>query len=98
MRPSGAWSHTDYNYTDPSLDLSTQKTVQDSVDAASRLELYDYNEYVCRVVVARVVAAGSTESESYPVGFGVRIVDINDSDRAKLKGILARASERGSLY
>lgn len=64
-----------------------------------RLEIYDYNEYVsCRVVVARVVAAGSSEAESYPVGFGVRIVDIDDDDRAKLKQILARAAEVEALY
>lgn len=64
-----------------------------------RLEIYDYNEYVsCRVVVARVVAAGSTESESYPVGFGVRIVDINDAEREKLKEILSRAADADALY
>ena len=64
-----------------------------------RLELYDYNEYVsCRVVVARVVVMDSAEAESYPVGFGVRIVDINEADREKLKGILGRAKEGESLY
>lgn len=63
------------------------------------LELYDFNEYVsCRVVVARVVAPTSSEAEEYPVGFGVRIVDISDSDREKLRALLVRASETDALY
>lgn len=69
------------------------------VGSSLKLELYDYNEYVsCRVVVARVVAPTSTEAEEYPVGFGVRIVEISDEDRDKLKGILARATEADVLY
>jgi hypothetical protein len=69
------------------------------VGSSLRLELYDYNEYVsCRVVVARVVAPNSEEAEGYPVGFGVRIVDITDGDRDKLIGILKRAREADALY
>ncbi len=39
---SGLFSHTDYNYTDPSLDLSTQRFANNSVPASANLELYDY--------------------------------------------------------
>lgn len=70
-----------------------------AVGSSLRLELYDYNEYVsCRVVVARVVAPTSAEAETYPVGFGVRIVEISDADRDKLRGILGRAAETDALY
>jgi type VI secretion system secreted protein VgrG len=39
---SGLYSHTDYNYTDPSLDLATEQEANNAVEAASGLELYDY--------------------------------------------------------
>ena len=40
------------------------------------LELYDFDQHVtCKVVVVRVVEPGSAESERFPTGFGVRIVD-----------------------
>jgi type VI secretion system secreted protein VgrG len=60
---SGTWSHTDYNYTDPSLDLSTQKTVQDSVDTSSRLELYDYPGEYESLGVGEDIASLRVEAE-----------------------------------
>ncbi len=70
-----------------------------SVGSSLRIELYDYNTFVTfRVVVARVVAESSDEASDYPVGFGVRIVDINDENRALLKDILARVEQGENLY
>ena len=41
------------------------------------LELYDFDEYItCTVVVMRVVEPDSAESEDYPTGFGVKIIDL----------------------
>lgn len=69
------------------------------VGASLRIELYDYDNYVsCRVVVARVVTPGSAEAESYPVGFGVRIVEMSDEDRARLRSILERGERGEDLY
>ena len=61
------------------------------VGSTLRLELSENeDQVVCRVVVARVVEEGSAEAQSYPVGFGVRIVDISDDDRAGLARIIER--------
>src|SRR5215831_8602391 len=49
------------------------------------LELYDYDEFVnCKVVVVRVVEPGTAESETYPTGFGVKIVGCTEPQRKKL--------------
>jgi hypothetical protein len=69
------------------------------VGASLRLELYDYDTFVsCRVVVARVVTSRSEEAATYPVGFGVRIVEISEEEREKLRSILARAERGEELY
>lgn len=58
------------------------------------LELYAYDEYIaCTVVVARVVEAGSRESEDYPTGFGVKIAEIDEANQARLKDMLARLAD-----
>lgn len=63
------------------------------------LELYDYDESItCSVVVARVVEPESTESEDFPTGFGVRISEIKDEDRARLKSLLDRLREGVAPY
>jgi hypothetical protein len=63
------------------------------------LELYDYDESItCTVVVARVVEPESGESEHFPTGFGVRISDINDEDRARLTSMLKRLREGVAPY
>src|SRR4029077_19968845 len=46
------------------------------------IELYDYDEYVkCTVVVVRIVATGTAESDTYPTGFGLRIVECDEASR-----------------
>jgi hypothetical protein len=63
------------------------------------LELYDYDESVaCKVVVARVVESGSAESDRYPTGFGVKIIECDDANRARLMTMLERAKKAGDLY
>ena len=63
------------------------------------LDLYDYDESVtCKVVVVRVVQHGSAESDRYPTGFGVKIVDLDDANRARLGAMLDRAKRGGDLY
>jgi hypothetical protein len=70
------------------------------VGSTLTLELYDYDKFLsCKCVVARVVEPGSAESDHYPTGFGVRIVDISDEDREHLVSMLARAQRSGEdLY
>ena len=63
------------------------------------LELYDYDESVtCKVVVVRVVENGSAESDRYPTGFGVKIVECDAANRARLTAMLDRAKSGGDLY
>jgi hypothetical protein len=62
------------------------------------LELYGYDEAVtCKVVVVRVVDPGSTEAETYPTGFGVRIVEADADARTRLDHMIARI-KAGEVY
>jgi hypothetical protein len=66
------------------------------VGSTLQLELYDYDQSVtCRVVVARVVDAASGEAAKYPTGFGVRIVELSDADRARLELMIERIGKEG---
>jgi len=68
------------------------------VGSTLALELYDYDEAViCKVVVARVVEPGTSESSSYPTGFGVRIVECDPEARARLAQMIARI-KAGDVY
>lgn len=67
------------------------------VGSKLRLELWENDDQVvCRVVVVRVVEEGSVESQSYPTGFGVRIAEISDEDRAGLARIIERTRRAAS--
>jgi hypothetical protein len=67
------------------------------VGSTLTLELYDYDEFVaCKVVVVRVVEPGSAESDRYPTGFGVRIVDMDPANRERLQTLIGRLSEGDS--
>ena len=68
------------------------------VGSTLALELYDYDQTVtCKVVVVRVVEQGSTESETHPTGFGVRIVDLGEPSRAALAAMIHRIKQ-GEVY
>lgn len=63
------------------------------------LELFDYDGAVaCRCVVARVVEEGSPEAAHYPVGFGVKIVEIDAKNRERLGAMLERLARDGAPY
>lgn len=63
------------------------------------LELYDHDEsVVCKVIVARVVEPGSPESESYPTGFGVRIIECTEAARRVLGEMIGRIKTSGEVY
>jgi hypothetical protein len=63
------------------------------------LELFDYDQSLrCRAVVVRVVEPGSAESDRYPTGFGVKIVECAEDDRRKLTAMMARVEKAGQLY
>lgn len=67
------------------------------VGSTLALDLYDYDEQVtCTVVVARIVEPGSVESETFPTGFGVRIVDCDAAARTRLAGMIDRI-KRGEV-
>jgi hypothetical protein len=62
------------------------------------IELYDYDQAITLdVVVARVVEPGSPEAESFPTGFGVRIIDIDDPNRRRLESLIERIRTGGAL-
>jgi len=68
------------------------------VGSKMTLELYDYDTFVrATVVVVRIVEPNSVEADSYPTGFGVRIVDCDDQNRAALEQMIERAAS-GALY
>ncbi len=69
------------------------------VGSTLTLELYDYDKFVaCKVVVVRVVESGSAEADRYPTGFGVRIIDLDDENKATLYGMIDRAQADGDPY
>jgi len=69
------------------------------VGSKLELELYDHDDQVtCKCVVARVVETGSGESDAYPAGFGVRIVEIDDDSRSTLRAMIERIKLQGEVY
>jgi hypothetical protein len=69
------------------------------VGSTLQLELYDYDEFVsAKVVVVRVVEPGSAESDRYPTGFGVRILELSPESRTHLDRMIAKIKEQGGLY
>ncbi len=68
------------------------------VGSTLQLELYDYDQTVtCKVVVVRIVEPNSSESESAPSGFAVRIVDLGEPSRAALAAMIQRIKS-GEVY
>jgi hypothetical protein len=65
---------------------------------ALSLELYGYDETVrCKVIVVRVVEPNSAESETYPTGFGVRIIETDPAQRHLLTAMIDRI-KAGEVY
>ncbi len=63
------------------------------------VELYDYDRFArARAVVVRVVRDGSPEAERFPLGFGLRFIDIQPDDRAVLTDMIERAKQGQDPY
>lgn len=68
------------------------------VGSTLSLELYDFDQQVsCKVVVVRVVDPGSPENETFPTGFGVRILECDDASRRALSTMIERI-KAGEVY
>jgi hypothetical protein len=69
------------------------------VGAALSVELYDFDRAVdFKAVVVRVVEPGGPEAERFPMGFGVKIIEIDDGNRARLDELLKRAASGEDPY
>jgi len=87
--------------SDGGLFLYTKVTHIYPIKVGSRLtlELYDYDDYIaCTVAVVRVVEPDSSESEDYPTGFGVKISDIDETNRSRLETMLKRLDDGVAPY
>ena len=61
------------------------------VGSTLQLELYDFDQQVtCTVVVVRVVESGSSESDKFPTGFGVKITECSEEARTALRAMIER--------
>lgn len=68
------------------------------VGSTLQLELYDHDQQVsCKVVVVRVVDAGSPQNDTSPTGFGVRIIECDEASRRALATMIARI-KAGEVY
>jgi hypothetical protein len=65
------------------------------VGSTLELELLVDPPVTCKVVVVRVVEPGSAEAESFPTGFGVRIVELEPDARANMRALIRARSEPG---
>jgi hypothetical protein len=64
-----------------------------------QIELFDYDQAITlQVVVARIVEPGSPEAESFPTGFGVRIVDLDEPTQRRLETLIDRIRAGGVPY
>jgi PilZ domain len=68
------------------------------VGSTLALDLYDFDEHVaCKVVVVRIVDSATPESEQFPTGFGVRIVEQDEASRRILASMIERI-KAGEVY
>jgi c-di-GMP-binding flagellar brake protein YcgR len=66
---------------------------------ALTIELFDYDQAVeFKAVIVRIVQAESSEAERFPLGFGVKIVEIDEANRVRLDALLERAKKGEPLY
>jgi hypothetical protein len=62
------------------------------VGSALSIELYDFDKAVeFRAVVVRIVEPGSPESERFPAGFGIKIIELDEANKKRLDTLIARA-------
>ena len=69
------------------------------VGSALVIELYDYDHAVeFKAMVVRIVQPGTPEAERFPSGFGVKIVELDDENRARLVSLIDRAQKGDPIY
>jgi len=69
------------------------------VGAALTVELFDFDRAVdFKAVIVRVVEPGGSEAERFPMGFGIKIVEIDDGNRERLEELLKRAAAGEDPY
>jgi c-di-GMP-binding flagellar brake protein YcgR len=63
------------------------------------VELYDYDRFArSKAVVVRVVRDGTPEAERFPLGFGLRFIEVSTEDRAVLDAMIERAKQGQDPY
>jgi PilZ domain len=63
------------------------------------IELYDFDQAVeFKAMIVRIVQPGSPEAERFPSGFGIKIVEIDDFNRARLESLIERAQKGDPIY
>jgi len=63
------------------------------------VELYDYDRFArSRAVVVRIVREGTPEAERYPLGFGLRFLEMGADDKAVLETMIERAKQGQDPY
>jgi len=68
-------------------------------DTPLTVELFDYDQAVeLRAVVVRLVQPDSEEAEQFPLGFGIKIVEIDEGNRGRLAKLIERAKAGEPLY
>jgi len=66
---------------------------------ALTIQLFDYDQSVeLRAVVVRIVQSDSAEAERFPLGFGVKVVEIDEANRTRLAALIERAKKGEPLY
>jgi hypothetical protein len=66
---------------------------------ALTIELYDFDQAVeLRAVIVRIVQSDSSEAERFPLGFGVKIVELDEANRERLAKLIDRAKTGEPLY
>ena len=69
-----------------------------TVGSTLAIELYGFDQHVaCKVIVVRVVESGSAESDRFPTGFGVKIVEMSEPTRSALAAMISRIKS-GEVY
>ena len=62
-------------------------------------ELYDYDHAVeFKALVVRIVQVGTPEAERFPSGFGIKIVEIDAENQARLVSLIDRAQKGDPIY
>ena len=63
------------------------------------VELYDYDRFArSKAVVVRVVRDGTPEAERFPLGFGLRFIEVTPDDRTVLDAMIERAKQGQDPY